>query len=136
IGLAEIIEERIQLWIDVSVDWCRHRPSIRGRWRRNSDLRRAPGVGGNELEMLDHRVAGKADLSGDFEPLVARRHRRESNSGVHHMFLDAIETPEEIEMPPGAAEFAIGDRLQPTVFLLLDDAFDFAVLDFLELRGR
>ena len=35
------------------------------------------------------------------------------------MFLDAIETPEEIEMPPGAAEFAIGDRLQANVFLLL-----------------
>jgi len=52
------------------------------------------------------------------------------------MLLDAIESPEEIEMPPGAAEFAIGDRLQPTVFLLLDDVFDFAVLDFLELRGQ
>jgi hypothetical protein len=40
------------------------------------------------------------------------------------VLLDAIEAPEEIEMPPGAAEFAVGDRLQPGLFLLLDDPLD------------
>src|SRR5579864_5534525 len=32
-------------------------------------------------------------------------------------------------MPPGAAEFAVGDRLQADLFLLLDDALDLAVFD-------
>ena len=37
-------------------------------------------------------------------------------------------------MPPGSAEFAVGDGLQTHLLLLLDDALDFAVLDVLE-RG-
>ena len=52
------------------------------------------------------------------------------------MLFDTVETPEKIEMPPGAAKLAIGDRLQADIFLLLDDTLDLAVLDFLELRGR
>ena len=51
------------------------------------------------------------------------------------MLLDAVEAPEEIELPPGAAEFAVGDRLQADLFLLLDDALDLAVLDRLQRGG-
>ena len=40
--------------------------------------------------------------------------------------------PEEIEMPPGAAELAVGGELQPDLFLLLDDLLDLAVLDRFE----
>ena len=42
---------------------------------------------------------------------------------------DAVETSEEIEMPPRAAEFAVGGELQPDLFLLLDDLLDLAVFD-------
>ena len=51
------------------------------------------------------------------------------------MALDAVEPPQEVEMPPGAAEFAVGDGLQADRFLLFDDAFDFAVLHRLERNG-
>ncbi len=85
--------------------------------------------------MLDHRMAGKAELAGDLEAFVARGHGGEGDAGVHHVLLDAVEAPEEIEMPPGAAEFAVGDRLQADFFLLLDDALDLAVFDLLQLRA-
>ena len=52
---------------------------------------------------------------------IARRDRGKRDAGVHHVAFDAVEAPEEIEMPPRAAEFAVGDRLQADRFLLLDD---------------
>ncbi len=92
---------------------------------------------GDKLEMLDHRMRpGHAELAGHLHALVARVDRGELDAGVHHMLFGAVEAPEEIEMPPGAAEFAVGDRLQADLFLLLDDALDLAVLDLLQLRGR
>jgi hypothetical protein len=88
-----------------------------------------------ELEVLEHRMAGKADLAGDAHAFVAGRDGGKGDAAVHDVALDAVEAPEEIEMPPRAAEFAVGDRLQPDRFLFFDDVFDLAVLDGLEL-GR
>jgi hypothetical protein len=51
------------------------------------------------------------------------------------MPFDAIQSPQEIEMPPRPAKFAIGDRRQTGGFLLFDDIFDLAVLDRFELIG-
>src|SRR4029077_18768742 len=42
----------------------------------------------------------------------------------------------KIEMPPGTAEFPVGDRLQADFLLLPDHPFDLAIFDFLQLRGR
>ena len=39
-------------------------------------------------------------------------------------------------MPPGAAELAVGRELEAELLLLLDDLFDLAVLDGLELGRR
>src|SRR5208282_1668138 len=39
----------------------------------------------------------------------------------------AIEMPEEIEMPPGAAKLAVGGELQPDFLLLFDRVADLAV---------
>ena len=47
--------------------------------------------------------------------------------------LDAVELAEEIEVPPGAAELAVGRQLQADILLLLDDLLDLAVLDLLEV---
>src|SRR6478735_10717524 len=82
--------------------------------------------------MFDHRMPGKADFAGDLEALVARGHGRKGNAGIHHMLFDAIETPKKIEMPPGAAEFPVGDRLQADFLLLPDHPFDLAIFDFLQ----
>src|SRR6185369_857682 len=43
--------------------------------------------------------------------------------------------PEKVEMPPGAAELAIGRQLQSDFFLLSDDLFDLAVFDSVERSG-
>ena len=80
-------------------------------------------------------MAGKAELAGDLDALVAGGDAGERDAGVHDVLLDAVEAPEEIEMPPGAAELAVGDRLQADLLLLLDDALDLAVLDRLERGG-
>src|SRR5262249_54857295 len=82
----------------------------------------------HELEMLDHWMAGKSQLAGDAHPLVAGGDPGKGNSGVHDVALDAVETPEEVEVPPGAAELAVGHGLQPDLLLLLDRPLDLAVL--------
>ena len=50
--------------------------------------------------------------------------------------LDALQAAEEIEMPPRAAEFAVGRKLQADLFLLLDDLDDLAVFDWPSTRRR
>ena len=60
-------------------------------------------------------------------------HALELDAVVEFVDLDAVEHAVEIEMPPGAAEFAVGGGLQPDLFLLLDDLLDLAVLDLFEL---
>ena len=40
-----------------------------------------------------------------------------------------VEVPEEIEVPPRAAELAVGGELQADLLLLLDDLPDLLVLD-------
>ncbi len=85
--------------------------------------------------MLDHRMAGKADRAGDLHAFIARRDGGKGDAGIHDVALDAVEAPEKIEMPPRAAEFAVGDRLQAGRFLLADDGLDLAIFDRLERCG-
>ena len=80
-------------------------------------------------------MTGGAELAGDLGALVAGGDGGEGDAGIHDMLLDAVEAPEKIEMPPGTAEFAVGDRLQTDLFLFLDDTFDLAVLDRLQRRS-
>ena len=49
--------------------------------------------------------------------------------------LDAVEALVEIELPPGAAELAVGRELEADLLLLLDDLLDLAVLDLAERLG-
>ena len=83
-----------------------------------------------EAEMLQHRVVGgKADLSGDLQRLRLGLHALELDAVLGLDDVDAVERAEEIEMPPGAAELAVGHRLQPDRLLLRDDVADQPVLD-------
>src|SRR5262249_30867337 len=102
-----------------------------GRYR---DFRRALGVRLHELEMLDHRMAGKSELAGDAHPLVAGGDAGKCNAGIHDVAFDPVEAPEKIEVPPGAAELAAGAASPPLLLLLLDGALDLAALARLELR--
>src|SRR5262249_55367098 len=75
-----------------------------------------------------------SELAGDAHALVAGGDAGKCNAGIHDVAFDPVEAPEKIEVPPGAAELAVGGALQPHLLLLLDGALDLAVLDPLELR--
>ena len=49
---------------------------------------------------------------------------------------DPVEVLEEIEVPEGAAELAVGDRLQADLLLPLDESADLPVLHLLERAVR
>ena len=135
ISLAEVGKERVELRVDGFIDRGRDRPAVERRRRRNRHFRRTAGIGFDEFEMLDHRMAGEAELAGDLHAFIARRHRGKGDAGIHDVALDAVEAPQEIEMPPRAAKLAVGDRLQSGRLLLFDDVLDFAILDRLEFGG-
>src|ERR1700730_8758515 len=136
VGLAEIVEHRVELGIDRLVDRCADRAAVQRRRRRDRYLWRTLGVRLDEFEMLDHRMAGEADLAGDLGAFVARPRRGKRDAGLHDGLLDTVEAPEEIEVPPRAAEFAVGDRLQAGRLLLPDDVLDLAVFPRSQLIRR
>ena len=85
---------------------------------------------------VQHRVVGgKADLAGHLQRLRLGLHALELNAVVGLDDVDAVEPAEKVEMPPGAAELAVGHRLQPDLLLLGDDVADQAVLDRAKLVG-
>ena len=102
------------------------------------NLRRHLRVGGDEFEMLEHRM-----VRGEVERPADDRHVGLCGGSVEldaaTFALDDVEAgehPHEVEMPPGPAEFAIGHGLEPGGFLHPDDIDDGLVLDALELFRR
>src|SRR2546423_3028625 len=85
--------------------------------------------------MLDHRMTGESDLADDVRPFRLGLHAGELDAVLDLLHRNAVEAAEEIEMPPGAAELAVGGELQAGLFLLDDDFFDLGILDRLELIG-
>ena len=83
--------------------------------------------------MFQHWVVRKAELAVDAGPAVTGLHALERQAVIHLVDFHAVEHPEKIKVPPGAAEFAIGRDLQSDLFLLLDDRLDLAVFHLLEL---
>ena len=84
--------------------------------------------------MLDLRMAREVDLAGNPERFrlgvdAVEFDRRRAD------LLDALQAPEEIEMPPRAAKLAVGRELESDRLLSLDGALNLAVLDRLERRG-
>ena len=82
--------------------------------------------------MGEHRMVGEADLVDDPDAPRLGLHALELDAVIELVELDAVEHAEEVEMPPGAAELAVGRELEADRFLLADDLFDLAVLD----RGK
>ena len=62
--------------------------------------------------------AGKVELARDLQALGLGLHAVELDAVVEHDALAAREVPEEIEVPPGAAELAVGGELQADLLLL------------------
>ena len=67
-----------------------------------------------ELEVLDHRMIGEPDLAVDLDRARLGLHALELDAVVELVNLDTVQHPEEIEVPPRAAEFAVGDSFRPT----------------------
>ena len=84
--------------------------------------------------MLEMRMAGEADLADDADALGLGLDagKDDAPAGIEH--LDAVEALVEVELPPGAAELAVGRELEPDLLLLLDDLLDLAVFDLAKLR--
>ena len=78
-----------------------------------------------EIELADHahRVVPGLD-AGKLDAVV----------GVKQ--FAARQLCEKVEMPPGAAELAVGRELQPGRGLLVHDLFDLHVLDLAQIVGR
>src|SRR5208282_6142413 len=103
------------------------------RRTRDAHFRRDARVFLEEFEVLQHRVLGKAELAVDARPAVPGLHTLEWEALVHLVDFHTVEHAEEIEVPPRAAELAVGRDLEPDLLLFFDDLLDLAVLDLLEL---
>ena len=92
-----------------------------------------------KLEMLDHRMrlvaAEFADDAQQNRPRL-RAGRGKLDLALAHIGFDVVELFQKIVVPGDAPVFAVGDRLQPDVLLLADDALDLAILDLLAVRPR
>ena len=102
------------------------------RGRGDRHFGRAGRVGLQEAEVLDHRVTGKFDLAGHAWCLRPGLHAGKLDALIGIDNADTVQLAEKIKMPPGAAEFAIGDGLQANVFLLFDQRPNFRVLNLPE----
>ena len=129
IRFADIIKETVEVRIKLFADRAAALAEVQGARRRYGHFRRHAGMRLEKLEMLNHRMAGKADLAVDLERVRFRRHAVKLNAAVSGVHFHAIETAEEIELPPGAAQFAVGRKLQARFLLLADRPLDFPVLD-------
>ena len=128
VGIVLVVGDRDVVLGDAEMDGARS---------GNGDLRGHLGIGGDELVMLEHRM-----IRREVELAVDHRH---IGGGGHAMELDAaafpaldiepVEHAHEIEMPPGPAEFAVGNGHKAGVFLHLNDAANGFVLDGVKLFG-
>ena len=71
----------------------------------------------------------------DANGVVPGLNARELNPRVGMEQLAAGEMAEKIEMPPGAAEFAVGRKLQPDRGLPVHDLLDLQILGLAQILG-
>ena len=90
-----------------------------------------------EAEMIQHRMIGREiELADHADGVVPGLDARELDALLGVKQFAAGEILQEIEMPPRAAEFAVGGELQPDRGLLVHDLFDLDVLDLAQIVGR
>ena len=68
--------------------------------------------------MIDHRVRGEAQLAGDAQPFgLGFDAALESDAVIGAERFHAVELLQKIEVPHGAAEFAVGGAAQADIRL-------------------
>ena len=121
ISHSQIVEDGVA----VRIGRFRHRagfePEMHHARRRDRHLRRDLGMRLQELEVLHHGVIGKTDLAGDADALRLGLDALKLDAVVELVELDTVEHAEEIEVPVGPAEFAVGRELRPisSCFLMI-----------------
>ena len=85
--------------------------------------------------MLDHGVAVETELSDDAHALWPGLDAMERDALRAVERLRAGESFQKIEMPPRAAELAVGDGLQARLFLLVYEFLYLAIFDGVEVVG-
>ena len=89
-----------------------------------------------EAEVLEHRVVGgEADRSVDVQAERTGLHALELDAVVELDDVDAVQHPEEVEVPPRAAELAVGGDLEARRGLAGDERGDRVVFDGAQFRG-
>ncbi len=136
VGDRQVVENGVATGIGAVADRARLETEMHHGRARDGHFRQNAGVGLEELEMLQHRMIGEADLSRDANALGLGLHALKLDAMIELVDFDAVEHAEEIEMPERAAELAVSRQREPDVLLLLDDLLDLAVLQRLELRRR
>ena len=90
-----------------------------------------------EAEVIQHRmVVGEIELADHADGVMAGLDAGELNTGLGVEELAAGELGQKIEMPPGAAEFAVGRELQADRGLLVHDLFDLEVFGLAQILRR
>src|SRR6516162_7776566 len=135
VGRAEIAEEAVEIGIDALADAALGQTEMQHRGSGNGHLRQHAGVCLQELEMLQHGMVRESELADDPQALRLGLYAAELNALLGFVELDAVEQAEKIEMPPRAAELAVGGKLESGLLLPGDDLLDLAILDRLELGG-
>src|SRR6267378_689130 len=140
IGLCEVLEENVEIGIHLFRDRPAAAAEMQHRWRGDRHLRhhmRDLALPLQELEMRQHRmIVGEIQLADHAYRVVPGLDARELNTLVGVEQFAAGELCEKVEMPPRAAEFAVGRKLQADRRLLVHDLFDFHVLDLAQIGGR
>ena len=85
--------------------------------------------------MFDMRMVLRADLAGDAGRLGLGLGAGKLDALIDLDHFHAIELADEVHVPPGAAELAVGDGLEAKGLLLFDDLLDLDILDGLQRVG-
>ena len=135
IGLSEVVVEFLHGRIDAHVDHLAAAAIVQHRGAGDRLLGGLRRVGGEELEVLDMGMVLRADLAGDAGRLGLGLGARELDALIDLDHFHAIELADEVHVPPGAAELAVGDGLEANGLLLIDDLLDLDILDRLQVVG-
>ncbi len=137
VGLGEIGKQQFEIVaIGLVADIFLGDPEVAAARARDRNLGHDAGIGGHELEMLEHRMVGReVDLVGDGGEDRPRIGALEVVAGGHVALheLEAVQLLHEIIVPEGAANLAIGHHRQADILLQLDGLADRLVLDLGQL---
>src|ERR1044071_6801883 len=91
----------------------------------------------HEPEVVEHRVTREcAELADDAQHHRLRVDALKPDLAFAEIGLDTVKPAEEVVIPERTPKFAVSDGLKANVFLLSDDARDFAIFDRLQRVGR